>query len=228
VVDITANLKHTLTRIRTAEQKYGRPPGSVNLLAVSKSHPVDMLRQAIAAGQREFGENYVQEAIRKIAELGVARLVWHFIGPVQSNKTAMLAENFQWVHSVDRIKVARRLSDARPSALDPLNVCIQVNISGEQSKSGVAPDEAAVLAGDIAGLPKLRLRGLMVIPPPRADFNEQCAPFRAARILLEKLNNQGHELDTLSMGMSGDLEAAIAEGATVVRVGTAIFGARPA
>jgi len=226
MVNIADKLRNTLNRIHAAEQKYGRTPGSVNLLAVSKTHPVDILRQALAAGQREFGENYAQEAIPKIIALREVMPVWHFIGPVQSNKTTLLAENFTWVHSVDRIKIARRLSEARPAGLGPLNICIQVNISGEGTKSGIPPAKIREFVKEIAALPGLCLRGLMVIPAVHKDFDTQRVPFHAARTLLETLNNEGHKLDTLSMGMSDDLEAAIAEGSTLVRVGTAIFGPR--
>jgi len=224
--NIARNLNNTLLRIRAAEQKYGRAQGSARLLAVSKTHPVEAIRLAVAAGQREFGENYVQEALPKIAALEQENLIWHFIGPIQSNKTRQLAENFAWVHSLDRIKVAHRLSEARPIDMQPLNVCIQVNISGETTKSGIAPDEAASLAQEIAPLPGLRLRGLMVIPAAHKELARQRQTFKAARALFQTLQGRDLVLDTLSMGMSEDLEAAVAEGATIVRIGTAIFGAR--
>ncbi|WP_262054575.1 YggS family pyridoxal phosphate-dependent enzyme, partial [Burkholderia thailandensis] len=185
-------------------------------------------RAAYAAGQRAFGENYVQESIDKIDSLADLRaeLEWHFIGPLQSNKTRPVAERFDWVHTIDRLKIAQRLAEQRPAHLPPLNVCVQVNISGEASKSGVAPSDAAELARAIAALPALRLRGLMAIPEPAADPEAKRAPHRALHALFEQLRADGLALDTLSMGMSDDLEAAVAEGATIVRIGTAIFGAR--
>jgi PLP dependent protein len=200
----------------------------VTLLAVSKTQPPQAVREAAAAGQRAFGENYVQEALDKMAALADLRgqLEWHLIGPLQSNKTRAVAEAFDWVHSVDRLKIAQRLSEQRPDGLPPLNVCLQVNISGEASKSGLMPAEVAGVAHAVAGLPHLRLRGLMAIPEPAADFEAQREPHRALRVLFERLQREGLPLDTLSMGMSADLEAAIAEGATIVRVGTAIFGER--
>jgi len=195
---------------------------------VSKTCPAAAVREAYDAGLRDFGENYVQEALAKIAALAPLRgeIAWHLIGPLQSNKTREVAANFDWVHSVDRLKLAQRLSEQRPAHLPPLQVCLQVNISGEASKSGVAPGEAAALAHAVAALPRLRLRGLMAIPEPAGDFEAQRAPHRALRELMNALQAQGLALDTLSMGMSADLEAAVAEGATWVRVGTAIFGAR--
>jgi pyridoxal phosphate enzyme (YggS family) len=200
----------------------------VTLVAVSKTCPADAVREAVAAGQRDFGENYVQEAIAKIAALDDLRagIAWHLIGPLQSNKTRDVAAHFDWVHSIDRLKLAQRLSEQRPAQLPPLQVCLQVNISGEPSKSGVAPGEALALAHAVAALPRLRLRGLMSIPEPAPDFASQRAPHRALRELMATLVADGLALDTLSMGMSADLEAAIAEGATQVRIGTAIFGAR--
>jgi len=202
----------------------------VNLLAVSKTCPGVSVREAFAAGQCDFGENYVQEALAKIAELADlrAQIRWHLIGPLQSNKAREVAAHFDWVHSVDRMKLAQRLSDLRPPELAPLQVCLQVNVSGEQSKSGVAPEAALALAREVAALPRLKLRGLMAIPEPAADPAAQREPHRALRRLMEALNAEGLGLDTLSIGMSADLEAAIAEGATWVRVGTAIFGSRPA
>jgi len=201
---------------------------SVTLLAVSKTFPASVVREAHAAGERRFGENYVQEGVDKIAALADlrAQLEWHLIGPLQSNKTRIVAEQFDWVHSVDRLKLAQRLSEQRPAQLPPLQVCLQVNISGEASKSGLAPGDVAAAAREVATLPRLRLRGLMAIPEPVDGFEAQRAPHRALRELLLRLNSQGLQLDTLSMGMSADLEAAVAEGATIVRVGTAIFGAR--
>lgn len=226
MTDISDNLREVRQRIAAAESRYGRAAGTVRLLAVSKTWPAAMLRRAAAAGQRDFGESYVQEALPKMEALGGLPLCWHFIGPIQSNKTRDIASRFHWVHSVDRIKIARRLSAQRPAGLPPLEVCIQVNISAEASKSGVSAGEAAALAEAVAQLPRLRLRGLMAIPAPTPDFAEQRAHFRQVRQLQDTLIAQGHALDTLSMGMSGDLEAAIAEGATVVRVGTALFGVR--
>jgi pyridoxal phosphate enzyme (YggS family) len=215
-------------RIAKAAADASRDASSVELLAVSKTFPAEDVRAAFNAGQRAFGENYVQEAVAKIAELADLRseIEWHFIGPLQSNKTKVVAENFDWVHSVDRLKIAQRLSEQRPDGMAPLNVCLQINVSGEESKSGVAPDEALTLARQIAALPSLRLRGLMAIPEPAATLDEQRAPHRRLRELLDALRADGLELDTLSMGMSADLEAAILEGATMVRIGTAIFGAR--
>ncbi|VVE57332.1 YggS family pyridoxal phosphate enzyme [Pandoraea terrae] len=231
---IAAHLDTVLTRIAAAVAAAGRPEGDVRLLAVSKTFGADAVREAIAAGQRAFGENYVQEAVDKITALAAEnaqrsagdRLEWHFIGPLQSNKTRQVAEHFDWVHSVDRLKIAERLSAQRPAHLAPLQVCLQVNISGESSKSGATPGEAPALARAIAALPNVRLRGLMAIPEPEDDPAAQRRPFAAVRALFDQLRADGLALDTLSMGMSGDLEAAIAEGATMVRVGTAIFGAR--
>ena len=206
----------------------------MNLLAVTKTCPGVSVREAHAAGQRDFGENYVQEALAKIAELADLRdqpgaeLRWHLIGPLQSNKAREVATHFDWVHAIDRMKLAQRLSDLRPSELAPLQVCLQVNISGEDSKSGVAPEAALALAQEVAALPRLKLRGLMAIPEPAGDLAAQRAPHRALRKLFEAMNAEGLGLDTLSIGMSADLEAAIAEGATCVRIGTAIFGARAA
>ena len=206
----------------------------MNLLAVTKTCPGVSVREAFAAGQRDFGENYVQEALAKIAELADLRpdagdpIRWHLIGPLQSNKAREVATHFDWVHAVDRMKLAQRLSDLRPPELAPLQVCLQVNISGEESKSGVAPDAALALAREVSALPRLKLRGLMAIPEPAEDLAAQRAPHRALRKLLEAMNAEGLGLDTLSIGMSADLEAAIAEGATWVRIGTALFGSRPA
>ena len=215
--------------ILTQTADFGAPPG-VTLLAVSKTFGADAVRQAHAAGQRAFGENYVQEALEKIQALADLRpgIEWHLIGPLQSNKTRAAAEAFDWVHSVDRLKVAQRLAEQRPAWLPPLQLCLQVNVSGEASKNGVLPAEAAALALAVAALPRERvaLRGLMAIPEPAGDFEAQRMPHRALRELLAALNAQGLALDTLSMGMSADLEAAVAEGATIVRVGTAIFGGR--
>jgi hypothetical protein len=216
-------------RIQQACQAAGRDPPRVGLLAVSKLQPAQAVRQAQQAGQQAFGENYVQEALDKMAALADLRgaIEWHLIGPLQSNKTRVVAEAFDWVHSVDRLKIAQRLSEQRPAQLPPLNVCLQVNISGEASKSGLLPQEVAQVAAAVAALPRLRLRGLMAIPGLAQGLQAQQAPHRALRLLQQDLNQRGLALDTLSMGMSDDLEAAVAEGSTMVRVGTAIFGARP-
>jgi pyridoxal phosphate enzyme (YggS family) len=226
--DLIHNLEAVRQRIATAAHAAGRDAHSVTLLAVSKTFPAADVRAAYAAGQRAFGENYVQEALDKIETLADLRasLEWHFIGPLQSNKTRPVAEHFDWVHSVDRLKIAQRLSEQRPDNLPPLNVCLQVNVSGEASKSGVSIPEAVEVAQQIAALPKLNLRGLMSIPEPGGDLDAQRVPHRQLRELFERLRDDGLELDTLSMGMSSDLEAAVLEGATIVRVGTAIFGAR--
>jgi pyridoxal phosphate enzyme (YggS family) len=226
--DLIHHLAAVHERIARAAQAAGRDPHTVALLAVSKTFPAEDVRAAHAAGQRAFGENYVQEALAKLDALADLRgeLEWHFIGPLQSNKTRPVAERFDWVHSIDRLKIAQRLSEQRPDDLPPLNVCVQVNVSGEASKSGIAPNEAADVARAVAALPKLRLRGLMAIPEPAGDVEQQRAPHRALRELFERLRTEGLALDTLSMGMSGDLEAAVLEGATMVRIGTAIFGAR--
>lgn len=213
-------------RIAAAARSAGREPGDIALLAVSKTFSAGAVRAAHAAGQREFGENYVQEALEKIAELSDLPLIWHFIGPIQSNKTRAIAEHFDWVHSVAREKIALRLAEARPPELDPLDICLQVNVSGEASKSGVAPEEVRPLAEAVRILPRLRLRGLMAVPEPSDDIELQRRRFRGLRLLLQQLNAAGFGLDTLSMGMSQDLEAAVMEGATIVRVGTAIFGER--
>jgi PLP dependent protein len=225
---IAQHLDEVRQRIAAIAASAGRDAASVRLLAVSKTFPASDVRAAFDAGQRAFGENYVRESVAKIAELGDLRgeIEWHFIGPLQSNKTKVVAENFDWVHSIDRLKIAERLSDQRAEDAAPLNVCLQVNVSGEASKSGVAPEEALTLARAIAALPRLTLRGLMAIPEPAATLDEQRAPHRRLRELLDALRADGLELDTLSMGMSADLEAAVLEGSTMVRIGTAIFGAR--
>ncbi len=230
MASIAENILQVRGRISSACRAFDRLPAAVHLLAVSKTCPGVSVRAAFDAGQRDFGENYVQEALGKIAELADLReqLQWHLIGPLQSNKAREVAANFDWVHAVDRMKLAQRLSDLRPPGLAPLQVCLQVNISGEPSKSGVAPDQALALAREVAALPRLKLRGLMAIPEPAGDLAAQRVPHRALRTLFEAMNAEGLGLDTLSMGMSADLEAAIAEGATWVRVGTAIFGARAA
>ena len=226
---VIGNLQTVQSRIAQACVAAGRPVDSVTLLAVSKTFPADAVREAFAAGQRAFGENYVQEALDKIATLADLRsqITWHLIGPLQSNKTRPVAEAFDWVHSVDRLKIAQRLSEQRPAELPPLQLCLQVNISGETSKSGLLPDEVLAVAQAVAALPRVRLRGLMAIPEPAGDEAAQRAPHRALCELLASLNDTGLALDTLSMGMSADLEAAVAEGATIVRIGTAIFGGRP-
>ena len=215
-------------RIHQACKAAGRDPAHVSLLAVSKLQPAQAVRQAQQAGQQAFGENYVQEALDKMAALADLRgtIEWHLIGPLQSNKTRAVAEAFDWVHSVDRLKIAQRLSEQRPATMPPLNVCLQVNISGEASKSGLPPQEVPQVAAAVAALPRLRLRGLMSIPEPAQGLPAQQAPHRALRLLLQDLNQRGLALDTLSMGMSDDLEAAVTEGSTMVRVGTAVFGAR--
>lgn len=230
MASIERNLQQLRQRIARACHDAGRAEQSVTLLAVSKTFDATAVRLAYHAGQRAFGENYVQEALDKIAALADLRtdLAWHLIGPLQSNKTRVVAENFDWVHSVDKLKVAQRLAAQRPHRLPPLQLCLQVNISGETSKSGFRPQDVLAAAQAVAALPaeSVRLRGLMSIPEPSADPQVQRRAHRAARELLAALNAQGLALDTLSMGMSADLEAAIAEGATVVRVGTAIFGGR--
>jgi pyridoxal phosphate enzyme (YggS family) len=223
---IESNLQVVRARIAAAARAAGREPGDIALLAVSKTFAAGEVRAAYAAGQREFGENYVQEGMEKIAALSTLPLVWHFIGPVQSNKTRSIAAHFDWVHSVAREKIALRLAQARPQELDPLDICLQVNVSGEASKSGVAPEEVRRLAEAVRILPRLRLRGLMAVPEPSDDIELQRQRFRGLRLLLQQLNAAGFGLDTLSMGMSQDLEAAVVEGATIVRVGTAIFGER--
>jgi pyridoxal phosphate enzyme (YggS family) len=213
-------------RIQSACNSCGRPTSAVTLLAVSKTFGPDAVRAAYQAGQTAFGENYIQEAVEKINVLRDLPLKWHCIGPIQSNKTRLVAEHFDWVHTVDRLKIAQRLSEQRPTHLTPLQVCIQVNVDGGSTKSGVPPDAVLALARDLAQLPQLHLRGLMCIPEPTPDFIAACAVFKRARGLFDVLNAEGFRLDTLSMGMSADLEAAIASGSTIVRVGSAIFGGR--
>ncbi|MFL9610916.1 YggS family pyridoxal phosphate-dependent enzyme [Methylobacillus sp. Pita2] len=213
-------------RIEAAALDAGRAPDSVSLLAVSKAHPASAIREAYALGQRQFGENYLQEALAKQEELQGLDIEWHFIGPIQSNKTQPIARHFDWVHSVDRAKIADRLNAARGPGQPALQVCIQVNVSGEDSKSGTSAADAIALADHIRQLPKLRLRGLMAIPAPTHDPQEQQSQFRAVRDIYDSLQSSGHHLDTLSMGMSEDFPAAVQEGATIVRVGSAIFGAR--
>lgn len=227
---ISDNLQAVRGAIVAACHEAARDPQQVTLLAVSKTFGPDAVIEAAQAGQRAFGENYVQEALDKSAAVRAERpdllLEWHFIGPIQSNKTRPIAEHFDWVHSVDREKIAQRLSEQRPAHLPPLNICLQVNISGEATKSGAMPDDVTPLALRIAALPRLRLRGLMAIPEPTDDPQQQREPFRQLRLLRDRLQEQGLKLDTLSMGMSADLAAAVAEGATIVRIGTAIFGKR--
>ncbi|WP_332848480.1 YggS family pyridoxal phosphate-dependent enzyme [Massilia sp. S19_KUP03_FR1] len=227
---ISANMQAVEQAIAAAAQAAGRPVSSVQLLAVSKTFPFQAVLDAMQTGQRAFGENYLQEGVDKIAAVAAAapdaHLEWHFIGPIQSNKTRPIAENFDWVHAVDRLKIAQRLSEQRPAGLSPLNVCLQVNISGEASKSGVAPADLPELARQVATLPNLRLRGLMAIPEAETDAAKQHLPFAQLRLLYEQLQRDGLPLDTLSMGMSGDLATAVAEGATIVRIGSAIFGKR--
>ena len=223
---VAEGLQGVHARIVAAARAAGRDPAAVRLVAVSKTWAAPALRAAWSAGQRAFGENYVQEALEKMHSLQDLPIEWHFIGPIQSNKTRLIAECFHWVHSVERLKIAQRLNDARPAGTQPLQVCLQVNLDAEASKSGAEPREVEALARAVAQLPRLTLRGLMTIPRPTSDTLQQRAPFRALRELKDRLGEAGIALDTLSMGMSEDLEAAIAEGATMVRVGTAIFGPR--
>jgi len=219
-------LAAVLSRIEAAARRAGRDPASIRLLAVSKQQPVEAIAAAAAAGQREFGENYAQEGVGKIEALRERALIWHFIGQLQANKTRDVAGHFQWVHTVDRERIATRLDAQRPHYAAPLDVLLQVRLGDEPGKGGVEPVDLPRLAEFVAGLPRLRLRGLMCIPPPLADEDAQRVPFARLRELLEDLNRRGHRLDTLSMGMSADLEAAVLEGATIVRVGTAVFGPR--
>jgi len=225
---IASNLQLVTARINQACSRVGRRPDSVTLLAVSKTFPAETVREAFHAGQRKFGENYVQEAVDKIAELADlrAQIEWHMIGPLQSNKTRVVAESFDWVHTIDRLKIAQRLSEQRPAHLPPLQVCIQVNTSGEASKSGVAPEEALALAQAVSALPRLTLRGVMALPAPTDDPALQKAQLHAVRVVFDDLKFKGLPLDTLSMGMSADLEAAVEEGSSMLRVGTALFGNR--
>jgi pyridoxal phosphate enzyme (YggS family) len=223
---IEENLSRIRKRIESACLAAGRDPAAVRLLAVSKSVDAGVLLQALAAGQTAFGENYIQEALGKMALLEMQPIEWHCIGPVQSNKTRVVAEKFSWVHSVDRLKIAQRLSEQRPLHLPDLQVCLQVNIDASASKAGVLPDDALVLAQQVAALPRIQLRGLMTIPAPAADFAGACAVHARTRQLFEAMRGSGLEIDILSMGMSDDLEAAIQSGSTLVRVGSALFGAR--
>lgn len=230
---ISENLQLVQHRIANSAQAAGRDPASITLLAVSKTFDVQAVLAAAQAGQRAFGENYVQEAIDKIAATRDMRehnpdlqLEWHFIGPIQSNKTRQIAEHFDWVHSVDRLKIAQRLSEQRPADMPPLQICLQVNVSGEATKSGLEPEALLELARAVVQLPNIRLRGLMAIPEPTEDVQQQCAAFAKLRFMQNDLQAVGIQTDTLSMGMSADMDAAIAEGATIVRIGTAIFGVR--
>lgn len=223
---IAANLETVRKRIAAACLAAGREPGDVRLLAVSKTFGPEAVIEAHAAGQTAFGENYLQEAVEKMAVLSHLPLEWHCIGPIQSNKTRLVAQHFAWAHTVDRLKIAQRLSEQRPPELPPLQVCIQVNVDGGPTKSGVVPAEALALARELAALPRLRLRGLMCIPEPAPDFVAARAVFMRAKALFDQINSEGLALDTLSMGMTADLEAAIDAGSTLVRVGTAIFGGR--
>ncbi len=223
---IEKNLNDIHSRMRRAASDCGRSPESVRLLAVSKRKPAQDIREAYAAGQHDFGENYLQEALQKMEALKDLQINWHFIGAIQSNKTRSIAEAFDWVHCVDRLKIATRLSEQRPPGREPLNTCIQINLDAEDSKAGIDLDALPALATAMAGLPGIRLRGLMTIPAPRADYDEQCQAFARMSDALEALRQLGLNCDTLSMGMTGDMEAAIAQGSTLVRIGTAIFGER--
>jgi pyridoxal phosphate enzyme (YggS family) len=224
---ISSRVAELRSRILSAEQHYNRHIGSVTLLAVSKTQPTAAILAAYQAGQRHFGESYLQEAITKQKALSHCAITWHFIGALQSNKTRQVAQHFAWVHSVDRLKIAVRLNEQRPTELPPLNVCLQVNIGAEPQKAGVDPAQLASLAAQLQPLSGIRLRGLMALPPLSEDFDEQRRHFRQLKLAFDRLQNKGYPLDTLSMGMSTDLEAAIAEGSTLVRVGTALFGGRP-
>ena len=223
---IAQNIKAIQAQITDAEKKYSRQPGSVQLLAVSKTRPIEDIQAAFSENQLHFGENYLQDALSKIEISPDQSLEWHFIGPIQSNKTRQIAQNFSWVHTIDRLRIAQRLSEQRDPELKPLNICIQVNTSGESSKSGVNIEETLSLAKSITALPNLNLRGLMTIPASTDNFEQQRQPFRLLRELKDELESQNIKLDTLSMGMTNDMEAAIAEGSTMVRIGTAIFGER--
>ena len=225
-LDIASSLTEVKSQISQFETQYQREPGSVQLLAVSKKKPVAAIESAIAAGQLAFGENYVDEGVAKIQQLDNPSLIWHFIGAIQSRKTRQIAEHFHWAHGVDRLKVARRLGEQRPAHLPPLNICLQINLDDEQSKAGIDLTELAELAAQCQEIPGINLRGLMAIPAPRDNFDDQRAVFARLRDALKSLKDTHGHMDTLSMGMSGDMQAAIAEGATIVRVGTAIFGAR--
>ena len=225
IIMIATNLKNINSKIRSAEKFVQRPVDSVLLLAVSKSKPTQAIIEAYQAGQRHFGENYLQEAITKQKQLGAFAITWHFIGPIQSNKTRPIAGHFDWVHSVDSLKIARRLSEQRPPQLPDLNICLQINISNENSKSGISLQELPDLCQQILQLPRLHLRGVMAIPAPESDFDQQCLPYRTIYSTIEK-SHLNSVIDTFSFGMSEDLVAAITEGSTIVRIGTALFGAR--
>jgi PLP dependent protein len=227
VKTIKTRLAELRARISSAERQSGRRAGSITLLAVSKTQAAAVILAAYHAGQRDFGESYIQEALAKQAALSECAITWHFIGALQSNKTRQVAQHFSWVHSVDRLKIAVRLNEQRPAGLPPLNICLQVNIGAEPQKAGVDPAQLPSLAAELQSLPRLRLRGLMALPPASEDVDEQRGYFKKLRLAFERLRSRGHPLDTLSMGMSTDLEAAIAEGATLVRIGTALFGERP-
>ena len=225
-INISVALAQTRQRISDAEQRFNRNPNSVQLLAVSKTRSAASIQTAIDAGQTCFAENYLQEAVEKIIHLKNPQLVWHFIGSIQSNKTRDIAKYFHWAQSIDRIKIARRLNEQRPEHLPPLNICLQINISGENSKSGIIPDELIQFADDCSSLANIKIRGLMAMPVQDSDFERQRAPFRELKRLFTEVRTRHPGLDTLSMGTTNDLEAAIAEGATMVRIGTAIFGSR--
>ena len=226
MIGVTKNLALISDLLHKSAIEANRDPADVRLLAVSKKQPLSKIREAAAAGQRDFGENFVQDGVEKAGALAKLGLTWHFIGHLQSNKTRVVAENFDWVHTIDNLKTARRLAEQRSGSLPPLNVCLQVNVDAEDSKAGIAPTELPELAAACAELPNLRLRGLMCLPAVRSEFDEQRAPFATLRDLAEKLRSDGVDTDTLSMGMSADYRAAIIEGATIVRIGTALFGAR--
>lgn len=226
VATITARATELLDRIRALEARYGREPGSVTLVGISKTHPVEYIREAFAAGVRNIGESYLQEALPKLEALQDLPICWHFVGRIQANKTAPIAAGFDWVHGIDRIRVARRLNEQRPEGRAALDCCIEVNLSAEPGKGGVGPDELDEMADAVAGLPRLRLRGLMVIPAAADGTDAQRVPFARLAACLQRLRSRHPQMDTLSMGMSADMEAAIAEGATMVRIGTALFGPR--
>ena len=226
MIGVTENLRKIRDLLHFAAIEANRDPAEVQLLAVSKKQPLEKIREAYAAGQRDFGENFVQEGVEKIEAMAEDDLTWHFIGHLQSNKTRLVAENFDWVHTIDKLKTARRLSEQRPDGLPPLNVCLQVNVDEEESKSGVTPDALPALAAACVELPNIRLRGLMCLPAIREELDQQRLPFSVLRELAEKLRKDGVDMDTLSMGMTADFRAAILEGATIVRIGTALFGER--
>lgn len=226
MTDISNNIRAIKNQIHELEKRYHRDPDSVLLLAASKTQSIEKIQEAISVGQTHFGENYLQEALEKITAFATKNLTWHFIGPIQSNKTKKIAEHFSWVQTVADEKIAQRLNDQRPDHLPPLNICLQVNVSGEQTKSGIYPEGLLPLAEFCSSLPRLRLRGLMALPEPKLSIEEQRIQLRKLLLLFNELNTRGFRLDTLSMGMSDDLEAAIAEGSTLVRIGTALFGAR--